>query len=60
MDIRAVIPMRRVTVEEYGCTRCQRWHDDRTDRALYRAHLMWQSKHGPRSRMLPDTYEMEA
>ena len=31
---------------EYGCCLCQKWH--REDEAVYRDHIMFQSKNGPR------------
>jgi hypothetical protein len=33
-------------VSYYGCVRCQVQHFEDTDAELYKAHIMWQSKHG--------------
>ena len=35
------------TITDYGCTKCQRFHEKDTD-PLYEEHLFFQSKHGIR------------
>lgn len=43
-----VVELRPKRARYYGCTRCQRNHDEGSE--LYEAHLPWQSKHGIQER----------
>ena len=38
-----------MSVREYGCVKCQKWHADRDPDGLFEAHKWFQSKHGIRS-----------
>ena len=42
------------TANEYGCVQCQTYHSE-SDGPVYVDHLMRQSKHGLRRRVIPVT-----
>jgi hypothetical protein len=57
--VRLENPQRRddsmpLTIREYGCTRCQKWHTEAEP--LFKDHLAFQSKQGIRSRLALDQH----